>query len=128
MATWLLDTAVIIDVLNDRRGINAWLRSLLQERESFACCAITVAEVYCGMRPQEQDPTDALLSSLAYLDISRALALRAGRLRAEWASKGRTLALADTLIAATAIGHDIGLITHNAKHFPMQELTLRRPP
>lgn len=128
MATWLLDTAVVIDVLNDRRGVNAWLQTLLQERESLACCAITVAEVYAGMRPKEQDATDGLLSSLAYLDISRDMARRAGRLRAEWASKGHTLALADTLIAATAMGHGVGLITHNARHFPMPELELRQPP
>ncbi len=44
-----------------------------------------------------------------------------------WARKGRTLALTDMLIAATALEHELTLITDNHKDFPMPELLLFTP-
>jgi predicted nucleic acid-binding protein len=52
------------------------------------------------------------------------VAQRAGALRYEWARKGITLALTDTMIAATALQYGLTLITDNRKDFPMPELTI----
>ena len=61
MATYLLDTNIIIDALNDKRSRNAALFSLVAAGHTLACCPINVAEVCAGLRPKEEERTTALL-------------------------------------------------------------------
>jgi len=122
--TVLLDTSVLIDVLNGRRQRLEFVRSLAEEGHLLACCAITIAEVCAGMRHGEARATGDLLSGLEYFDTSRVVARRAGHLKAAWAAKGRTLALPDVLIAAIALEYGLTFATDNRKHFPMPELKL----
>ena len=124
MRVYLPDTNVLVDALNGKRGRREFLRDLVFAGNRLACCAITLTEVYAGMRPHEARRTDAFLDSLAWYGHSRNIARRAGRLRFDWARQGVTLSLSDTLIAATALEHGLTLITHNEKHFPMPELSL----
>jgi predicted nucleic acid-binding protein len=120
---FLPDTNVVVDALNGKRDRREWLRKLVLEGGRLACCTITLGEIYAGMRPQEAVRTDQFLSALVWYPSSRTIARRAGRLRFEWAQRGQTLSFADTLIAATALEHDLTLVTANRKHFPMPELT-----
>ncbi len=78
------------------------------------------------MRRKEREKTVSLIDSLEHYDITRSIAERAGMLRREWAQRGRTLPLADLLIAAVAITHGLLLVTDNEKDFPMRELRLHR--
>ena len=55
MATYLLDTSVIIDALNDKRGRREFLLGLVRQGHLLACCPVNVTEVYAGMRPKEED-------------------------------------------------------------------------
>lgn len=120
--TFLPDTNVLVDALNGKHGRREWLRKLVIEGGRLACCTITVAEIYAGMRPHEAMRTDQFLSALVWYPSLRTIARRAGRLRFEWAQRGNSLSLSDTLIAATALEHSLTLITANRKHFPMPEL------
>ena len=120
----LLDTSVVIDALNARAGIRRFLQEQLQAYNTLACCAITIAEVYAGMRRHEAQATGEFLDALDYYDTTRPIARRAGDLKAAWARKGQTLALPDVLIAAVALEHGLTLATANRKHFPMPELKL----
>lgn len=122
--TILLDTSVLIDVLNDRNGRRELLVELLDAGHILACCAVTIAEVYAGMRPNERKQTEEFLASLEYAETGRATAQRAGLLKAAWTKKGTTLSLPDVLIAAVAIENEYALATDNRKHFPMTELEL----
>ncbi|MBV9083275.1 MAG: type II toxin-antitoxin system VapC family toxin [Acidobacteriaceae bacterium] len=124
MTTYLPDTNVFVDALNGKRGRREWLRELVLQGNRLACCAITLAEVYAGMWPHEQLKTDEFLSAFVWYGSSRAIARRAGRLRFDYARKGVTLSLLDTLIAATALEYGLTLITGNRKHFPMPELSI----
>lgn len=124
MAVFLLDTSVIVDALNGKRGRETRLFDLLAAGHLLASCAVTTAEVYAGMRPSEEHLTSAFLSSLRYYDAPFEVARLAGRFRYDWARKGKTLSLADTLIAATALHYDLTLITDNVRHFPMPQLRL----
>jgi len=54
--------------------------------------------------------------------VTYSIAERGGRLRNDWARKGRTLGLADMVVAATALEHNLALVTANRKDFPMPEL------
>jgi predicted nucleic acid-binding protein len=63
MAILLLDTSVIVDAINGKRGRNRFLDDLLVQRNLLACCSINVTEVYAGMRPHEAKVTEAPLRS-----------------------------------------------------------------
>lgn len=122
--TVLLDTSVLIDILNRRGRRSEFFSELLQEGHTFACCALTIAEVYAGMKPHEKTATEELLGGLEYFETPRKTAERAGHLKAVWARKGRALSLPDTLIAAVAIENGLALATDNRRHYPMPELKL----
>ena len=122
MTIFLLDTSVLVDAINGKRGRGQFLDDLLEERNLLACCSINVTEVYAGMRAHEATVTEALLRSLKFYEVTWEIARRAGELKREWAKKGHTLALPDATIAAVALAHDVTLVTDNRKHFPMPGL------
>jgi predicted nucleic acid-binding protein len=124
VSTYLLDTSVLVDALRGTRGRAESLERLVEAGHLLACSAITVAELFAGMRPKEFRPTVALLDSLEHFDITRPVAERAGLLRREWSARGRTLALPDLLIASVALTHSLFLITDNPRDFPMADLQL----
>ena len=128
MAVVLLDTSVIIDVINDKRGRRDFLRRLLKAGSTPACCAVNVTEIYAGMREREEWNTTTFLSTLAYYPITFAAARLSGELKREFRKKGITLSISDTLIAAVAIHHGLSLLTDNIKDFPMTELDLMSMP
>jgi predicted nucleic acid-binding protein len=45
-------------------------------------------------------------------------------LKNEWTKKGRTLGLVDLIIAATALAHNLVLMTDHRKDFPMAQLAV----
>lgn len=128
MTTYLLDTSVIIDVLNGKRNRDALLRALLSQGDLLACCAINISEVYAGMRPKEEAKTESLLQSLEYYEINWDVAKQAGLLKRDYSKKGMTLSLSDTTIAAVALEYNLTLITDNMKHYPMPQLKLHPLP
>src|ERR1700738_4371201 len=99
MTVFLPDTSTLIEALRGRRQKH--LLALLTQGHTLACCAVTVAEVYSGFRPHEATATEEFVSELVWFDSSFTVARKAGSLRNEWARKGVTLALPDTMIAAT---------------------------
>jgi predicted nucleic acid-binding protein len=124
MAIFLLDTSVIIDALNGKKNRDQILKELLQQGRLLACCAINVTEVYAGLSPQEETRTRELLESLQFFPIIWPIARLAGLLKRDYARKGITLATTDAMIPATAIHHQLVLITDNLKHYPMKELSI----
>src|SRR5689334_1247137 len=103
MATFLLDTNIIIDALNDKKNRNRSLLSLAEQGHTLACCPVNVAEVYAGMRPKEEQRTSALLRSLELYPITFAVAELAGRLKRDYSRQGKTLSIPDTIVAAVAL-------------------------
>jgi predicted nucleic acid-binding protein len=124
----LLDTSVLIDVLRARRGRRAWLAELVREGHSLETSALNVAEVYAGMRPEEEARTREFLGALFCHPIDASAAERAGRFKHQWALKGRTLPIADTIVAAVAAEQKCVLATDNRKDFPMAEVRLYEMP
>ncbi len=97
---------------------------LAEQRNILACCSVGVAEVYAGLRPKEEQRTAALLRSLQLFAIAFRFAELAGRLKRDYSRKGKTLSIADALIAAVALHYQLTLITDNVKDFPMPALSL----
>jgi predicted nucleic acid-binding protein len=124
MATFLLDTCVIIDALNNKRGRPALLLDLVKPGHVLACCPINITEVYAGMRPKEETATEEFFASLQHVPIAPSAARLAGELKRDYARKGTTLNLGDVIIAAVAIHNKLTLLTDNTKDFPMAGLSL----
>jgi predicted nucleic acid-binding protein len=124
MATYLVDTSVLIDALNQKRGRWQLLGSLVEAGDSIAVSVVTVMEIYAGMRPHEARITESFLSGLSHYGVDLELARYAGLLKNEWARQGRTISATDVLIAATALAHKLMLMTENRKDFPMPALAL----
>ena len=122
MAVFLLDTTVIVDTINGKKGRDEFLDRLLVQRNLLACCSINVTEVYAGMRPHESKVTGDLLRSLKFYEVTWEIAKLAGELQNDWRKKGHSLSLPDVTIAAIAIAHGLTLLTDNRKHFPMPAL------
>jgi predicted nucleic acid-binding protein len=124
MSIYLLDTSVIIDALNNKRGRGELLTGLAEQGHLLACCLVNVTEVYAGMRQDEQASTAELLESLQFYPVTFPIARLAGILKYDYGRKGITLAAGDVTVAAVALYHHLTLITDNVKHYPMQELSL----
>jgi predicted nucleic acid-binding protein len=124
MSTYLLDTNIIIDILNDKKGRRALVLDLLNQGHVLACCPINVSEIYAGLRPKEEATTEEFLRSLQYFDITWPIARQAGLLKREYSQKGKTLTISDATIAAVALHHKVTLITANVRDFPMKDLTI----
>ncbi len=128
MAIYLLDTNIIIDALNEKRNRNASLFNLAAAGHTLACCPINVAEVYAGLKPQEEQRTTALLQSLKLYPITFSIAELAGRLKLDYRRKGKTLSIPDTIVAAVALHYQLLLITDNAKDIPIKDLSFHALP
>jgi predicted nucleic acid-binding protein len=119
---FLLDTTVLIDVLRGRQNRRQSLARLVESGHTLTTAAINIGEVYAGMRPEEEKRTGQFLSSLEHFPLTAAIARRAGSLKYAHAQQGRTLALADMIVAATALEHQLTLMTDNRKDFPVTGL------
>jgi predicted nucleic acid-binding protein len=116
MANLLLDSNILILHLRKRASATEFL---LQwgGQDNLHISVATRTELLAGMRPREEGTTIHLLNSLRNLPVSDAIADLAGRLIYRLARTGVQLSFPDALIAATAITHDLAIITTNAVHF-----------
>jgi len=128
MATVLLDTTVVIDLLRGREAVAARLRDLRRRGDSPSVCAITVEETFRGLRPAERQRAEAIFEGLWIVPLAASEGRRAGEWRQAYASRGRTLAQADCLIAAAAVTAGGRMATGNSKDFPMPEVTVEHWP
>jgi predicted nucleic acid-binding protein len=120
----LLDTTVLIDVLRKRRQRRELLAETVRAGHTLVTTALNIGELYSGLLPNEESAAKALLENIESFDITRDVARLAGSLRNAWAKKGRTLTLADMVVAAAAIEHGCALATDNREDFPMTEVRL----
>jgi len=121
MNNYLLDTNILIHCFRRTTGFLDLLASLARE-DVLYISAMTRVEIIRGMQERERKVTYALLNSVETLAVSTEIADKAGELIRTWRKKGVTLEDTDALIAATALHHELALVTSNVKHFPMPDL------
>lgn len=111
MARLLLDSTVLIDALRGRpaaqrvrlrrRGIEPWT------------CAISVEEIWRGLRPEEEPIARRLFTGLRMAPLGLTEGARAGAWRRAVAAQGVTLHQTDCLIASAAVSLEASLATAN---------------
>lgn len=120
MADYLLDSNVLIlHLREDPEVVDSLTRWATQHELHIS--VVTRTEILAGMRPREERQTINLVNSLTNLTVDRFIADRAGRLIYDYTRRGFQVSFADALIAATALEHDLTLVTTNIQHFPMLE-------
>jgi predicted nucleic acid-binding protein len=128
LAPVLLDTTALIDLLRGRPDARRRLAALRQAQDAPYVCAVNVEEAVRGLKPREHGSARALFEGLRIAPLGTAEGWQAGEWRRESASRGRTLAQADCLVAAAALSLGGRLATGNPKDFPMRELMVEHWP
>lgn len=118
---FLLDTNACIRVLN---GSSPTLVDQLRGREprGVRLCSVVKAELYYGARRSQRVSENLVLLGRFFtpflcLPFDDACAEHYGLLRAELADRGSPIGPNDLMIAATALAHDLTLVTHNVREF-----------
>ncbi|MBE9099536.1 type II toxin-antitoxin system VapC family toxin [Vacuolonema iberomarrocanum] len=118
---YLLDTCVISDFIKGEAGTTVRLRQT--PPVEIAVSAVTVMELRYGLalnpqRVQKVGPAIAsILSSVAILPFDTVEAEQAAQIRAALKSKGQPIGAYDVLIAATALQHNLTMVTANQREF-----------
>lgn len=128
MASVLLDSTVVIDLLKGRPVTSERFLALAPAGDVPHVCAITVEEVSAYLLPREREAAGALFEGLAVAPLGISEGRLAGWWRRELRGRGRTLSQADALIAAAAVGLGARLATGNPKDFPMPGLVVEHWP
>jgi predicted nucleic acid-binding protein len=115
----ILDTDILINLLRGVEKARLYLQIAASEN-AVGCSVITAAEIYAGMRSHEKEKTDSLLDGLEIIEVTRAIAEKAGLYKGSL--KSQVLELDDCLIAATAFEMKATLATGNAVYYPMDDI------
>ena len=105
----LLDSNVLIDVLQGRPAALAWLEA--QDRAAIS--VITWIEVLVGCEGEQLEPVRSWLEGFERLELDQAVAEMAVVCRQQLGLK-----VPDAIILATARRHGLTLATRNSKDFP----------
>ena len=127
MKGWLLDTNVVAALINPRGASSVKSWAAQQDEETFHISMLTLAEYDKGIhnlpddhvdRPRYIAARDALAERFGarVLSVNDEVARRWGRISGEVKrASGQAPPVIDTLLAATAIDHDLYLVTRNVK-------------
>lgn len=113
----LIDTDVLIDYLRGNSRAVAFMDGLDGD---ILVSAVSVAELYAGVRPEEERALEQFLLAFEIVPIDQAVAVRGGLYRRGF-SGSHGVGLADALIAAAAETAGASLVSLNRRHFPMIE-------
>jgi toxin FitB len=125
---FLLDTNIPSELTHPRPAphVAEWLKAVDSEQLFFS--VISLAEICKGIaklteskkRAQLQDLLDSTLRPWfagRILPVTESIAERIGQWACEGEARGRTIKIADGMIAATALKHELTLVTRNVKDF-----------
>ena len=118
--TCLIDSDWTADNLKGRQDATALVNRLAPD--GTAIRVVTHAEIYegifCGSDPTAHEASfRAFLRIAELLQITRLVARRFARGRGSLRQQGLLIPQADLFIAATALHHDLSLVTRNRRHY-----------
>jgi len=139
MSGFLIDTNVLSEYNRPEgpdAGVKRWLETT--ERQSQYVSVITLAEIQMGIELLAEGKRRLQLEqwlkqdlevwfSARILPVDREVAGRWASLVAQRARAGRPLPTVDSLIAATALAHDLTIVTRNTRDFEGIGTTLINP-
>ncbi len=117
---YLIDTDWVIDYLKGVERAGQLLDPLVGDGISISL--ITYGEIFEGIyygrnSERHEQAFRAFLQGASILPLSENSMERFARIRGDLRAKGQLIGDVDLLIAATALEHDITLLTQNLRHF-----------
>jgi tRNA(fMet)-specific endonuclease VapC len=120
---YLLDSDIIIDLLNNQEKIASLVKKIFQEN-NLTISIISWMEVYYGIKKSKniKFKTDKLISfikdlSIEILPVDKKVGEEFVDIKINLENKKNPLADFDLLIAASALVNKLILVTRNVKHF-----------
>ena len=139
MSGFLLDTNVLSEF--NRRGdpdqrVRHWLEAA--DTESLYASVLTFGEIRFGIEllppSKRRDQLERWLERDLHewfegriLPVDQSIADRWGLLRAQAQLKGRSLSVIDALLAATALQHNLTIVSRNTSDFSIVDLAVVNP-
>ncbi len=115
----MLDTDVIIWILRGRENEIKSFEQYAYSHEGILCITpIQSAEIYSGMRSEEEIETGLLLKKLYTIDLTIETGILAGKYLRQY-SKTHNVTLSDAMIADACRLTGMNIWTYNKKHYPM---------
>jgi len=115
----LADTTILVDHLRGRREAKDLLRGEIAAGEPLFASVLIRVELLAGARPSDRPRLDQLIGSFIWIDVTAAIADRAGEFANRYARSHRNIDVVDYVIAATREELGVPLWTLNVRHFPM---------
>ena len=125
---YLLDTNIVIEMLNGAAG----LRFLVDSMEAVFLSSIAIGELYYGAAHSQRKEAntariDSLITGFSVLRVDATTAFEYGQVKSQLKQAGRPIPENDLWIAATAIQHELVLITRD-RHFNfIERLQIEKP-
>lgn len=130
---FLIDSSVFV-AIDRQQGTLADLEKLLQDAP-FGIASITASEILMGIerseigvrRQRREVFVAAVLSSVSILPLDLSVARTHAHIWASLLRQGTMIGHHDLIIAATAVSHQLTVLTHNMREFNrVPELTVQR--
>ncbi len=116
MERLIVDTDIVIDAT---RNLPAARDFFHRHKREIALSVVTLTELHAGFRNQDEErEVAAFCAYFKHYDVNEEVAILAGRFRKRY-FKSHNAGVADCLIAATSMVHNIRVVTLNKKHYPM---------
>ena len=116
---YFLDTTFLIDYLRGNPAATSRFATMFEDGDQLFVNEIVACELAAGSRHDPDPVLEALLEPLEFLQPGPETAVLAGRWRRAASRAGRTLSLADALIAAAAVHGGATVLTRNARDFSL---------
>jgi predicted nucleic acid-binding protein len=120
----LADSAFVIDYLRGLPEAEARWAAVFADGDEPIVNEIVVCEVAAGLRARDVPRLEAFLEPVELIQPGPDTALVAGRWRAEARAIGKSLGLADALIAAAALSDNAAVLTRNTRDFALTPVRL----
>lgn len=116
-----MDSDVIIEILRGHTDALQTAVALEESGVSTFTTAISWAEIFAGVRPQEEAATRAFFETRGEVALDGRIGRQAGEYLARYA-RSHGVEIADALIGAAAAVTGFRLWTLNRRHYPMAGL------
>jgi len=113
----LLDSSILIELFRKKDKENTLFYSLAKTYTTLCISTITYYEIGIGNRKSHIDYWDKINDNLQILPFDKECSDNAITIYLDLLKTNKIIDLADILIGATALTHDIPIATLNDKHF-----------
>jgi tRNA(fMet)-specific endonuclease VapC len=113
----LLDSSILIELFRKKDKSKTAFYNLSQEYSELCISAITYYEIGIGNRKSHYEYWEQLTENLTVIPFDKACSISSIEIYLEMLKTNNMIDLADLLIGATALTHNMQIATLNIKHF-----------